>query len=265
MRRWWALCRASAFLRAFAAFHLALSIAWLGWPAQWKLWLMLLLAAHLLVTVLVLQPRNRWFGANLTRLPAAAVARNEVALSFDDGPDPAVTPLVLDLLDRHGVKASFFVVGEKIIRHAELGRLIVARGHRLENHSQRHHALFSLFGARGIEHEILAVQAAVSVLPAPAPHYFRPPAGFHSPLLAPLLDGLGLRLATWTRRGFDTRDGNPRRVLRRLVRNLAAGDILLLHDGNSAFDAAGTPVVLGVLPLLLDELQRRGLRAVALP
>ena len=71
-----------------------------------------------------------------------------------------------------------------------------------------------------------------------------------------MLHHLGLRLVSWTRRGFDTRERDPRQVLQRLARGLAAGDILLLHDGNAARTAQGQPVVLAVLPLLLQELQR---------
>ena len=252
-------------MQGFLAFH-GLAVLACGWaPGRWMTWLGLLLAAHGVVMALVLQPRNRWFGANLTRLPPENVQRGEVAITFDDGPDPVVTPQVLDLLDQYTAKASFFVVGRRVQQHPELARHILVRGHRLENHSSHHHALFSLLSTERMAREIMALQDCLVALPGPPPGYFRPPAGFHSPLLVPLLRSLGLHLATWTRRGFDTRVSDTQRVLRRLTRHLAAGDILLLHDGNAARDASGQAVVLRVLPLLLSELQRRGLRAVALP
>ena len=74
----------------------------------------------------------------------------------------------------------------------------------------------------------------------------------------------GLHLAAWTRRGFDTREGDPARVLARLTRNLAAGDILLLHDGHAALTPAGRPVILDVLPTLLERIAAAGLRPVTL-
>jgi peptidoglycan/xylan/chitin deacetylase (PgdA/CDA1 family) len=201
----------------------------------------------------------------MTHLPPSAGQRNEVAITFDDGPDPLVTPQVLDLLDRFGAKASFFVIGTKLQLHPKLGGDIARRGHSLENHSSHHFLLLSLFGGASLRHEIEAAQSAVAAVCGRAPRYFRPPGGFHSPLLGPVLADLGLQLATWTRRGFDTRDSNARRVLNRLTRKLSAGDILLLHDGSAARTASGTPVVLEVLPQLLQQLQTLGLRSVSLP
>jgi peptidoglycan/xylan/chitin deacetylase (PgdA/CDA1 family) len=97
------------------------------------------------------------------------------------------------------------------------------------------------------------------------PTFFRAPAGLRNPFLAPVLHREGLTLASWTRRGFDTRERDAARVLQRLTRGLAAGDILLLHDGNAARDAQGRPVILDVLPALLAALRRERLVAVTLP
>ncbi|HEU0196344.1 MAG TPA: hypothetical protein VFQ88_03900, partial [Nevskiaceae bacterium] len=94
--------------------------------------------------------------------------------------------------------------------------------------------------------------------------FFRAPAGFRNPLLEPLLVRFGLRLVSWTRRGFDTACSDASRVLERLTRGLGAGDILLLHDGHSARTAAGIPVVLVVLPELLQRCVASGLRPVPL-
>ena len=105
------------------------------------------IANHLAITLLGLLPRSRALGENWTQLPAKAMARREIALTLDDGPDPDVTPRVLDLLDRHGVKATFFCIGRKAQQYPDLCREIVARGHGVENHTQRHRHHFSLLGA----------------------------------------------------------------------------------------------------------------------
>jgi peptidoglycan/xylan/chitin deacetylase (PgdA/CDA1 family) len=97
-----------------------------------------------------------------------------------------------------------------------------------------------------------------------APRFFRAPFGTRSPLLDPALARLGLSLVSWTRRGYDTVDGDAARVLRRLVSGLAAGDVLLLHDGVTVREHRAEPTVLAVLPWLLDELAARGLKAVSL-
>lgn len=234
-------------------------------PGLWPWALGAVAANHLLLTTAMLWPQGQLLGANVVRLPAAAVARNEVSLTFDDGPDAQVTPRVLDLLDRHGAKASFFCVAEKLAAHPELAQEIVRRGHSIENHSLRHSHAFPLYGYFRVAREVSSAQALLAGLAGRAPHFFRAPMGLRSPLLDPVLARSGLRCVSWTRRGLDTVDRNAGRVLHRLARGLDAGDILLLHDGGSARTRDGEPVVLVVLPLLLDLIASKGLRPVPLP
>ncbi len=245
--------------------HAAALAGVLAWPGAWPWALASILLSHALVTALSLRPRTRLLGPNLLRLPPAHAARGEVALTIDDGPEPLVTPAVLDLLDAHGAKASFFCIGERVARHPELAREIVRRGHRVENHSARHRHDFALLGPRGYRAELATGQALIQAATGVAPSYFRAPAGFRNPWCWPALRHTGLQLASWTRRGFDTRERDPARVLRRLGRGLAAGDILLLHDGHGAAGARADAVILQVLPALLELLRERSLHAVALP
>jgi len=220
---------------------------------------------HALITLVGLWPRSSWLGPNLVRLPAEAAARGEVALTIDDGPDPAVTPAVLDALDAVDIKATFFCIADRAGAEPALVREIVRRGHSVQNHSRRHSHGFSLLGARGLAREVGEAQAMLQALAGEAPRFFRAPAGLRNPFLAPVLHRAGLELASWTRRGFDTRVGDPRRVLARLLRDLRAGDILLLHDGHAATTPAGRPVVLEVLPELAHALHSAGLKPVTLP
>jgi peptidoglycan/xylan/chitin deacetylase (PgdA/CDA1 family) len=233
-------------------------------PTLWPWALGVVVISHALITAASLWPRGHWLGANLTRLPAAAAARGEVAITIDDGPDPAVTPVVLDLLDAHGVQATFFCIGSLAAAHPELCRDIVRRGHAVENHSARHRHNFSLLGPRGYARELQAGQAALAAVTGRSPQFFRAPAGFRNPFLWPELARLNLRLASWTRRGFDTRERDPAVVLRRLLRGLRAGDILLLHDGHAARTTSGQPVILAVLPQLLGAIRHAGLLPVTL-
>lgn len=219
---------------------------------------------HALLAGTGLWPRSRGLGPNLSRLPEAAAARAGFALTLDDGPDPDVTPALLDLLDANGVHASFFCIAERARAHPALLREIVARGHSVQNHSLAHRHHFSLLGPRALAREIGTAQAVLSDLAGVRPHCFRAPAGLRNPFLDPVLHRLDLHLVSWTRRGFDTREPDPQRVLARLARDLAAGDILLLHDGHARRSAAGRPVLLDVLPSLLARCRAAGLNALTL-
>lgn len=249
--------------------HLALLAAIVAMPqvvAQtWRWILAIIVANHLLITLVGLWPRSTWLGPNWTGLPPACVARDEIALTIDDGPDPDVTPQVLEMLDRCGIKASFFCIGDNAARYPDLCRNIVERGHTVENHSQRHRHNFSVLGLRGLRREIQAGQRTLSAITGCAPLFFRAPAGLRNIFLAPVLARLGLHLASWTRRGFDTNTADAALVCRRLTQGLKAGDILLLHDGHCAQTDTGVPVIIAVLPQLCEAAARAGLRFVTLP
>ncbi len=256
--------RPSLFLRLSAALHGLALLAVLAWPSQWPVWLGWVVANHVILATAGLWPRSRLLGANLTRLPPEAAARGEVALTFDDGPDALVTPQVLAQLDAAGARATFFCVGDQLRRHPDLARDIVRRGHHIENHTDTHPNLFAAMGWRRMAEQVAGGQAAVEAVTGRAPRFFRAVAGLRNPWLDPILARQGLRLAAWTRRGYDTRTGDAEAVYQRLTRGLAAGDVLLMHDGHAARTPSGQPVVLAVLPRVLAALQAQGLRCVPL-
>ncbi len=232
--------------------------------ANWRLWpwsLLLLVTNHVVLALGGLLPRSRLLGPNWTRLPEGAPS---VALTIDDGPDPEVTPAVLDLLAQHQVRATFFCIGDRVAQHPELARRIAREGHEIGNHSEHHRYVFSLFGPAAMRREIALAQASIQAVCQAVPRFFRAPAGLRNPFLQPCLTDLDLQLASWTRRGYDTVNTDTEVVLERLTRNLRAGDILLLHDGRAARSPDGTPVILTVLPRLLPMLARQSLRCVTL-
>lgn len=255
---WPSALSASVGLHAVAAAAAALLPGAPGWAAA------AVVVNHLVLTGAGLWPRSALLGPNVSRLPPAAAARREIAITLDDGPDAEVTPAVLDLLAAAGVRATFFCIAERARAQPALVRRIVAAGHSVQNHSRHHRHDFSLLGPRGFEREIGAAQALLADISGVQPHCFRAPAGLRNPLLDPVLHRLGLHLVSWTRRGYDTRDADPQRVLGRLTRGLAAGDLLLLHDGHARRATGGRPVVLEALPPLLARCRAAGLRPVTL-
>lgn len=220
-----------------------------------------LVANHAVIATTGLWPRSTWLGPNLLHLPRH---RPEVAITIDDGPDPEVTPAVLDLLEQHGAVATFFCPGARVQQHPALAREIVRRGHAIGNHSQHHRHHFSVMGPGALRREIGVAQDSIAQVTGVKPSFFRAPAGLRNIFLDPVLHALDLRLASWTRRGFDTRTGDADLVLRRLTRGLAQGDILLLHDHHAARTPQGRAVLLDVLPPLLATLRERGLQTVPL-
>ncbi len=256
--RWPAALRVSVGLHAVAAG------AALAAPGAWPWWLGAVVADHAVLGAAGMWPRSRLLGPNVTALPPGQAARGAVALTFDDGPDPAVTPAVLDMLERSGARGSFFCIGRQAAMHPDLVREIAARGHGVENHSETHPNHFACLAPVGLAREVGAAQARLADCAGRAPRFFRAPMGLRSPLLQPVLARHGLRLASWTRRGYDGVDGRAAAVLARLVAGLAGGDVLLLHDGRSGRDADGRPLVLAVLPALLERMAALGLTGVAL-
>jgi peptidoglycan-N-acetylglucosamine deacetylase len=223
---------------------------------------------HVALSLAGLCPRCSLLGPNIIRLPEAAQRLGMVSITLDDGPDPQVTPQVLDILRNAGATASFFLIGREAEQHPELVARMVAEGHSVENHSYAHSHDFAFSGPRRFRAEIGHAQDTLARLAGEPPRFFRAPAGMRNPLLEPVLRSLGLPLTSWTRRGFDTVKRDPAVVLKRLVGDdgdkLAAGDILLLHDGHAATAANGQPVVLEVLPQVLAACRRHGLRPVSL-
>jgi peptidoglycan-N-acetylglucosamine deacetylase len=162
---------------------------------------------------------------------------SRLALTFDDGPNPAVTPSLLGLLDRYAVRATFFLVGRFARSCPELVRETYARGHALGNHTDTHPNL--IFQPRlRIREELERCQDAVArATRAEPPRWMRPPYGFRSPVLDREVRRAGLRgVVMWSVIAWDWKPQPPERLIRRLARagrsGRSRGDILVLHDGD---------------------------------
>ncbi len=255
--------RPSPLVLGTAALHAAGVAAVALAPHAWQVIAGTLFANHVLLAGNSLWPQSPYLGPTLSRLPESAAHRGEVALTFDDGPDPEVTPRVLDLLDQAEARASFFCIGRRVAAHLDLAAEIVRRGHLLENHTWSHPNLFACYLPPAQRREMLRAQEILEEVGGRRPAFFRAPAGFRNLFLDRELWATGLTLAAWTRRGYDTVERDPVKVAERLLRGLRAGDVLLLHDGSALRDG-GNPLVLDALPRVLDGLAAAGLRSVPL-
>jgi peptidoglycan/xylan/chitin deacetylase (PgdA/CDA1 family) len=184
-----------------------------------------------------------------------------VALTFDDGPDPVNTPKLLDLLRAAGVRATFFVVGERAARAPELVREMATPGHEIENHSWSHSSLW-LCGPRRTAREISGVQELVANLTGRAPRFFRPPWGMVNLALFPTLRRLGMRCVLWSDQPEGLRAVAPDEIAARVIRGAAPGAIVDLHDAEGV---RGAPArLLEALPRVLEGLASAGYKCVSL-
>jgi peptidoglycan/xylan/chitin deacetylase (PgdA/CDA1 family) len=208
----------------------------------------------------VLYPRSRLFGPNRSRLDT-----NEriVALTFDDGPHPIVTPRVLDLLRARNVRATFFVIGRFVESNEPLVRRIVAEGHALGNHSYHHSYLFWAQSRARLTEDVEHAQRTIAAASGTPCRQFRAPVGLKSWLLRRVLERAGLELVSWNVRFLGRARRDPEQLARRLRRILLPGSIVLLHDGHDRQDE-GDPYVLRQLPIVLDVLEELGYRTVTL-
>lgn len=231
-------------------------------PAGWALaagvgvWL----AVAAFFTYTIAHPASRFFVDVVDRLPASAP---QVALTFDDGPDPEVTPRVLDVLRAHRARATFFVLGERAVLHPDVVRRIRDEGHALGTHTQHHRLRFHFGSAAYVAREIEDAIAAVAEITGARPTLFRPPQGLRTP---PFTAGWrrtrGLACVTWSVRGFDSRPTTADAIVARIEPALAPGAIVTLHDGTGLGGGADRAPTLAALERILAACASRGLRCV---
>jgi len=174
-----------------------------------------------------------------------------IALTFDDGPNPPHTEQVLEVLRRHGARATFFMVGQSAAAQPDLVRRVVAEGHEIGNHTM-HHAILAWRSPAAVAREVGQAQAALQAAGA-QPRWFRAPHGFKSPFLGPALRRHGLRLVAWTRGCWDTDRPGVEAIVSRTVPHLSDRQILLLHDGEAGCDRAQTAAALDAILVACRE------------
>ncbi|MGW4893653.1 polysaccharide deacetylase family protein [Kitasatospora sp. NPDC004240] len=195
----------------------------------------------------------------VARGTAGRGAPGHVALTFDDGPDPASTPYFLDALDELGVRATFFLLGSMLERAPDLGRELVERGHEAAVHGWHHRTQWYPAPARDLR-ELRRARQAVTELCGTRPLWYRPPYGVLTTGLALSARRLGLRTVLWSAWGRDWTDrATPASVYATARPDLRGGATLLLHDSDCTSAPGAWHSALGALPLLTAHCRAHGL------
>lgn len=187
-----------------------------------------------------------------------------VALTFDDGPDPATTPLLLELLRRERIAAAFFFVGEAARRYPELVARAAADGHLIGNHSERHGYGWTVSSTERLFAEFAAANRTLADILGQPPRFARTPAGVSRPHLADVLRRLQLRNVAWDVRGLEGFYRDPERIAARIARRARNGSIILLHElyyGMPCFKPRRT---LATAQRTIEQLRARGFHFVRL-
>jgi peptidoglycan-N-acetylglucosamine deacetylase len=221
---------------------------------------LLFLAAALFILDMTL-PGFNLFSSALCRLPDDP--RDEVALTFDDGPVEPYTRQILDILDRYGAKATFFCLGENVERFPDLAREIVRRGHAIGNHTFGHRIL-PLLSSAECERELVRGRDAIERATGVRPLLVRTPKGYKSARVARIVSRLGGRLIGFSYPIFDVQNPPPEKLVKRLLSRIDPGDIVVMHDGSAPRCGGSRDSLVAALPEILEGIQKEGLRTVSL-
>jgi peptidoglycan/xylan/chitin deacetylase (PgdA/CDA1 family) len=207
--------------------------------------------------------RNSWiFGPTLSHLPGR---ESVVSITFDDGPNPRATPLILNVLKREQVRATFFVLGRHAERWPALVRRMADEGHQLGNHGYWHRKLHRRGPGYVRDDLTRGTEAICRASGLTSLRHFRAPHGFRSPWVSAIARSLGQRTVGWSLGVWDSARPGAAEISRRAVEGMTAGSILLLHDGDG-YDAEGDRLqTADALPTIIHGLRARGFRFATLP
>lgn len=200
--------------------------------------------------------------ARVLRVPLVLPEAPGVVITFDDGPHPEGTPAVLEALDRHRAKATFFLVGEQVERYPDVVAAVCARGHELAIHGYRHRNQMRM-SPRAFALDLERARSVVGDARGDEPWLYRPPYGIFTLTGLSTVRRAGLKPLLWSRWGLDWRAKLSARQLAKVAtRGVQAGDVILLHDADWYSTSGSHRTTAAAVELILRQLERRGLAAV---
>lgn len=223
-------------------------------------WSALPLAMFIFLCALAsLSPRSCFF---LPVISCGHTGQKVVSLTFDDGPDPLTTPPLLDVLKRHGMKATFFVSGQAAQRYPEGIELMLSQGHLIGNHSYSHSPCLMLYSLEKLNREIAIAQDILKNFNILS-FAFRPPVGLTNPKLGPILSQLDMICVTFSCRAYDRGNRRIRGIAAKILKKVRSDDIILLHDVRPS-KTDDIPYWLGEIESTLSGLTRMGFSVLPL-
>jgi len=207
-------------------------------------------------------PKSEIFGKVIYRMNYPG---KMVALTFDDGPNGVYTEQVLDILEREGIKGTFFLIGKNVEAYPQIAREIVREGHCIGNHSYTHPWLLPFETKRGLAAEISKTAEAIYNATGVHPKLFRPPHGFRTPWMISTLHKMGYKVIMWDDMTTDYMAGSkPAEIAQHIISHCKPGSIIVLHDGLNLNHSANRENTIKALRVIIKELKKEGYRFVTL-
>lgn len=224
------------------------------------IWFLILLFSEAILAFGVFERRSPIFGPVFWK---AEEGRNMVALTFDDGPNEPFTSQILDILKERQVRATFFVTGLNCLRFPGVLKRLAEDGHEIANHTLTHEVLPLKLPSR-IKEEIAKTSDIIEKHTGKRPTLFRAPHGWRNPWTNVIARKCGCVPVAWTLGVWDTDRPGAEVIARRTLRGVSDGCVILLHDGRGIEERADSSQLVEALPLIIDELHRRGFRPLTL-
>ncbi len=206
-------------------------------------------------------PTGQWYGQTFTGLPRGS---RQIALTYDDGPNDPHTLRLLEVLAKHGVHATFFLIGRYVQQHPEIAREIVEAGHIVGNHTFTH-PLLTFKSEAEIGHELSQCRAALQDAIGEPSNLFRPPFGGRRPAVLRIARELGLEPVMWNVTGYDWNAPPAAAIERKVAKQIHGGDVILLHDGGHKQMGADRSQTVIATDRLIARYKSEGYEFVTIP
>jgi peptidoglycan-N-acetylglucosamine deacetylase len=206
-------------------------------------------------------PTGQWYGRTFTGL---ARGTKQLALTYDDGPNDPHTLRLLEVLARHNVRATFFLIGRYVRQRPELAREVVKAGHVVGNHTFTH-PLLTLKSVAEVRQELCDCRSALLDAVGEHSHLFRPPFGGRRPAVLRVARELGLEPVMWNVTGYDWNAPPSAVIERKVSRQICGGDVVLLHDGGHKQLGADRSQTVAATDHLISRYKSEGYEFVTIP